>query len=92
MTPAGTSKELDVQNEWEEKTLRGYVQFNKYTHTHTDHVVCKLLQVSGASPKKGSEISVFFVWKRVTEKSQHLRSTAVDQISIFNGKRCFEQK
>ena len=37
MTPAGTSNELDVQNEWEENThthragLRGYVQFNKYT-------------------------------------------------------------
>ena len=45
--PAGTSNELDVQNEWEENTqtqddkeagLRGYVQFNKYTHTHTTTV------------------------------------------------------
>ena len=42
VTPAGTS--IEVQNEWEENThththdkagLRGYVQFNKYTHTHT---------------------------------------------------------
>ena len=29
MTPAGTSNELDVQNEWEENTL---------THTHTNRV------------------------------------------------------
>ena len=29
MTPAGTSNELEVQNEWEEKT---------HTHTHKSHV------------------------------------------------------
>ena len=28
VTPAGTSNELDVQNEWEENT---------HTHTHTDY-------------------------------------------------------
>ena len=34
MTPAGTSNELDVQNEWEENT---------HTHTHTpigDFIIC----------------------------------------------------
>ena len=57
-TPAGTSNELDVQNEWEENTqtqddkeagLRGYVQFNKYTHTHTLLLYRKSLPTADAS-------------------------------------------
>ena len=42
MTPAGTSNELDVQNEWEENT-----------HTHTHTIVCAALRLHGpnaASP------------------------------------------
>ena len=32
MTPAGTSNELDVQNEWEENT-----------HTHTQHIIDRMV-------------------------------------------------
>ena len=40
MTPAGTSNELDVQNEWEENT------HTRCSSTHTTTFVCSVLYVN----------------------------------------------
>ena len=45
MTPAGTSNELDVQNEWEENT-----HTHTHTHTHTQGIVLLVTNGSNDSP------------------------------------------
>ena len=40
MTPAGTSNELDVQNEWEENTVPGMGMYNRHVGESHQVYVC----------------------------------------------------